>query len=224
MSNQLHAIIFSYMQIIKNTLNETTPNLPKPEEKKKESIWDIVKYIALAIIIVLPIRAFIAQPFLVKGRSMDPTLHQSDYLIVDEISYNIRNPKRGEVIVFKFPGNPKEHFVKRVIGLPGETLQIINGEVTIITKEGVIMKLDEPYVINHSYESLEDITVPEGSLFVMGDNRAESYDSRNWRFLPIKMATGRALVRLYPFNKIDMFPGEYSYPELEEVSVNTENN
>ncbi len=208
------------MNIIKNTFNNTPEKDQKPEEKKKESIWDIIKYIILALVIVIPIRAFVAQPFLVKGRSMDPTLHQSDYLIVDELSYHLRSPKRGEVIVFKFPGNPKEHFVKRVIGLPGDTLQIINGEVTVITKDGRTLKLDEPYVKNRSYESLEDIIVPEGSLFVMGDNRAESYDSRNWRFLPIKLTTGRALVRLYPFKKIDMFPGEYKYPELEEVKPN----
>lgn len=203
------------MNIIKNTLNklkEDTSNTPQ----KKESIWDIVKFVILALVIVIPIRMFIAQPFLVKGRSMDPILHEKDYLIVDELSYHLRTPKRGEVIVFKFPLNPKEHFVKRVIGLPGDTVQIINGEVTIITKSGKTMKLDEPYVKNHSYESLVDIVVPEGNLFVMGDNRSESYDSRMWKFLPMKMATGRALIRLYPFNQIDYLPGQHLFNELEE--------
>jgi signal peptidase I len=205
------------MNIIKNTLSKLEDgNLNKP--KKKESIWDIVKFIILALVIVLPIRMFIAQPFLVKGRSMDPILHERDYLIVDELSYHLRSPKRGEVIVFKFPLNPKEHFVKRVIGLPGDTVQIINGQVTVITKSGKKVLLDEPYVKNHSYESLVDITVPEGNLFVMGDNRAESYDSRMWKFLPLKMATGRALVRLYPFNQIDYLPGQHLFTELEEIN------
>lgn len=207
------------MKVIKNVFGQNNPDgSPVPPPEKKETVWDIIKFVALALIIVIPIRMYIAQPFLVKGRSMDPTLHQSDYLIVDELSYHLRSPKRGEVIVFKFPGNPKEHFVKRVIGLPGDTLKIINGEVTITTKDGKNLLLEEPYIVNHSYESLEDITVPPGNIFVMGDNRAESYDSRSWKFLPIKMATGRALVRLYPFDKIDMFPGAYTYPELEETT------
>jgi signal peptidase I len=203
------------MNIIKNTLNK-----PREDEKdvyqKKESPWDIVKFVILAFIIVIPIRMFIAQPFLVKGRSMDPIFHEKDYLIVDELSYHLRSPKRGEVIVFKFPLNPKEHFVKRVIGLPGDTIQIINGEVTVITKQGKTLKLYEPYVKNHSYESLVDIVVPEDNLFVMGDNRAESYDSRMWKFLPFKMATGRALIRLYPFNQIEILPGQNLFIELEE--------
>ncbi len=205
------------MQTIKNALSKGSSPLPSGAPKKKESIWDIVKFVALALVIVIPIRLFIAQPFLVKGRSMDPTFSQSDYLIVDELSYHLRSPKRGEVIIFRFPGDPKEHFIKRVIGLPGDTLQIINGKVTVITKEGKTLTLDEPYIKNHSYESLEDIVVPEDNLFVMGDNRAESYDSRMWRFLPIKLATGRALVRLYPFKEIDFLPGEHLFPELNIV-------
>lgn len=195
------------MSIIKNILKTRTTPEPKPE-KEKESIWDIIKFILLAILIVLPIRMYIAQPFLVKGSSMYPTLQEKDYLIVDEISYHLREPKRGEVIVFRFPGNTKEHFVKRVIGLPGDTVRIINGEVSIITKDNITINLKDEYVKNHSYESLVDILVPEDQLFVMGDNRRESYDSRHWRFLPRKLATGRALVRLYPFNAIDFLPGQ----------------
>lgn len=180
-------------------------------EKKKESIWDVIKFILLALIIVLPIRMFVAQPFLVNGRSMDPTLKNHDYLIVDELSYHLREPKRGEVIVFKYPLNKKEHFVKRLIGVPGDTISIINGTVTIKTKEGQTLLLDEPYVVNHSYESLIDIVVPEDQLFVMGDNRAESYDSRMWKFLPRELATGRALFRLYPFKNMDFLPGQQVY-------------
>lgn len=201
------------MNVVRNTLG--THDAHHRPAKKKESLWDIIKFVALALVIVIPIRLFIAQPFLVKGRSMDPTLEQRDYLIVDELSYHLREPKRGEVIIFRYPGNPKEHFVKRVIGIPGDTIQIINGTVTIITKEGKTLLLSEPYVVNHSYESLEDIVVPEDSYFVMGDNRAESFDSRMWHFLPKKLATGRAFLRLFPFNKIDYLPGEHLYPELE---------
>jgi signal peptidase I len=204
------------MSIIKNILKT---NAKPKTQKEKESIWDIIKFILLAILIVLPIRMYIAQPFLVKGISMYPTLKEKDYLIVDEISYHLREPKRGEVIVFRFPGNTKEHFVKRVIGLPGDTIRIINGEVTITTSSGSIINLKDEYVTNHSYESLVDIVVPEDQLFVMGDNRRESYDSRHWRFLPRKLATGRALVRLYPFNAIDFLPGE-SLPEEQAPATN----
>ncbi len=210
------------MQIIKNTLinNDTLQNSPTPQknQNKKDSVWDMVKFIIFALIIVIPIRMFIAQPFLVKGRSMDPTFHDKDYLIVDELSYILRNPKRGEVIIFRFPGDPKEHFIKRVIGIPGDTIQIINGTVTVITKDGTTLLLDEPYVTHKMDQSLEDIIVPEGNLFVMGDNRSESYDSRMWKFLPIKLATGRALLRLYPFNDIDLKPGEHLIPQLEVIN------
>ncbi len=181
------------------------------EQKKKESIWDIIKFILLALVIVIPIRLFVAQPFLVNGRSMDPTLKDRDYLIVDELSYHLREPHRGEVIIFRYPLDTKQHFVKRLIGVPGDTVKIINGSVTVITKEGETIKLDDSYVTNHSYESLVDIVVPEGQLFVMGDNRAESYDSRSWRFLPMKLATGRAIFRLYPFSKISYLPGQYTF-------------
>lgn len=191
-----------------NTNNEINP-IPK---NKKESVWDIVKFIVLALIIVIPIRMFVAQPFLVNGRSMDPTLKNHDYLIVDELSYFLREPHRGEVIIFRYPLDHKQHFVKRLIGLPGDTIRIINGTVTIITKEGKTLELEDTYVVNHSYESLVDIVVPEGQLFVMGDNRAESYDSRSWRFLPRELATGRALFRLYPFKNMDYLPGEYIFP------------
>jgi len=211
------------MQIIKNTFNtnnDTLQNSPPLQKNtdKKDSVWDMVKFIIFALIIVIPIRMFIAQPFLVKGRSMDPTFHDKDYLIVDELSYILRNPKRGEVIIFRFPGDPKEHFIKRVIGIPGDTIQIINGTVTVITKDGQTLLLDEPYVTHKMDQSLEDIIVPEGNLFVMGDNRSESYDSRMWKFLPIKLATGRALLRLYPFNDIDLKPGEYLIPQLEVIN------
>lgn len=207
------------MKIIKNSRSHSHS---QTEHEKPESFWDILKFIALALVIVIPIRFFIAQPFLVKGRSMDSTLQERDYLIVDELSYNLRSPKRGEVIIFRFPGNTKEHFVKRVIGIPGDTVRIINGTVTVITPDGTSLLLDEPYVTHHSYESLEDIIVPADNLFVMGDNRRESYDSRMWKFLPMKLATGRAFVRLYPFNKIDYLPGEHLFTELDPV-VETSN-
>ena len=197
------------MSIIKNKMNTDPSGNPIPQ--KKESVWDIIKFVIFALIIVIPIRMFVAQPFLVKGRSMDPTFHEKDYLIVDEFSYHFREPKRGEVIIFRFPGNPKEHFIKRVIGIPGDTINIENGKVTVKSKDGVVNVIDEGYIKNHSYETIHDVEVPDGNIYVMGDNRSESYDSRMWGLMPIDLATGRAFLRLYPFNKIGYMPGEHLF-------------
>src|SRR3989344_5716676 len=88
------------------------------------NVWDLLKFAALATIIVLPIRAYVAQPFVVSGRSMVPTFQNGQYLIVDEISYRFHSPQRGDVIIFKYPKDPTKYFIKRVIGLPGETVEI----------------------------------------------------------------------------------------------------
>ena len=102
------------------------------------SVWDFIKEIAkftvLSLLIVAPFRIFIAQPFLVSGGSMDPTFADGEYLIIDEISYNFKNPERGQVVVFRYPNDPSKYFIKRIIGLPGETVIYKNGEVTIKDK------------------------------------------------------------------------------------------
>ena len=98
-------------------------------------IKDIVKFTALSLLIVIPIRTFIAQPFLVSGSSMRPTFIDGEYLIIDELSYDFKSPQRGQVIVFKYPNDPSKYFIKRIIGLPGELVDVENGHVTITNKE-----------------------------------------------------------------------------------------
>ena len=182
-------------------------------ENKKNSLWELVRVVLLAVIIVLPIRLFIAQPFIVSGTSMVPTFHDSEYLIVDEISYRLDEPKRGEVIVFRFPHNPSVFYIKRVIGLPGETINIEKGAVTIKNEENPDgTELEEPYV-SAVVDDGRDMSVElkENEYFVMGDNRPASSDSRSWGPLEEDFIVGRALVRVLPFEEFGIFPGFFSY-------------
>lgn len=179
------------------------------------------------MIIVLPIRTFIAQPYIVSGASMDNTYQNGNYLIVNEISYKFEEPKRGEVIVFKTPPKGLElqklpttktvYYIKRIIGLPGETVEINGDEVKIYNKEnpdGII--LIEPYVfidkvISSPFSDIKlKITLNEDEYFVMGDNRHNSSDSRLWGVLPRKNIVGESYLRLFPFNEISISPGEYN--------------
>jgi len=162
-------------------------------------VWEIAKIVLIALAIVLPIRLFLFQPFLVKGQSMEPAFHNNDYLIVDEISYRIREPERGEVVVFRYPRNPSQRFIKRIIGLPGETIEIKDGQVMII-KNGKPQILDESDYLPFSFKTPGNlkITLKEGEFFVLGDNRTVSADSRSWGPLPRKYIIGRVFVRAWP--------------------------
>lgn len=183
---------------------------PTLQKKEVNSWWDLIKFAITAFVIIVPIRFFIIQPFVVSGDSMVPTFHDKDYLIVDEISYRFKSPQRGDVIIFKPPNQPKGiYYIKRIIGLPGESISIKGTKVTIVNKEHPEgYQLSEPYVQNISSDNFET-TVAEGELFVLGDNRPRSSDSRVWGLLPIKNITGRALVRLFPFRDISYLPGAH---------------
>lgn len=161
--------------------------------------WEILKIILLALVIVIPVRLFLFQPFLVKGQSMEPSFHDNDYLIIDEISYRLREPKRGEVIVFKFPQNPSQRFIKRIIGLPGETLEIENSKVAVI-KNNKTQILDEASYLSSSFKTVGNlkITLGEDEYFVLGDNRQVSADSRSWGAVSRKNIIGRVFFRAWP--------------------------
>lgn len=162
-------------------------------------LWETIKIVFLALIIVIPIRYFIFQPFVVSGQSMEPTLLSGDYLIVDEISYRFRDPSRGEIIVFRYPEDPKTRHIKRIIGLPGEKIEIDNEIITILAIDGTTFFLNEseyhPYLGNIDNVS---IVLKEDEYFVMGDNRPISFDSRKWGALPKENIVGRFFVRLLP--------------------------
>jgi len=164
-------------------------------------IWELAKIFLIALAIVVPVRYFLFQPFIVRGDSMVPNFHSGDYLIIDEISYRLSPPQRGDVIVFKYPQNPNHRFIKRIIGLPGETIEIQDGRITIYNKEGQTQVLDEevylPGAENNTYGNLR-IVLGEDEYFVLGDNRSYSSDSRNWGALPRNNIIGKVFIRIFP--------------------------
>jgi len=175
-------------------------------ENKENFIIETLKFSIIAILIVLPFRIFIAQPFLVSGASMSPNFETGHYLIVDQLSYNFTEPKRGEVVVFKYPKDPKKFFIKRIIGLPNETIKIEGQKVFIKNEESPNgFELNEPYIENIGHNKSE-ISLGKDEYFVMGDNRPASSDSRVWGSLSRELIVGRAFLRLFPFNKIKVFP------------------
>lgn len=178
-------------------------------QKKENFIKEIVKFTLIALAIVIPIRTYVAQPFIVSGASMDPSFVTGQYLIVDQLSYNFKKPARDEVIVFKYPRDPQTYFIKRIIGLPGETISVSMGKVTIINDQNPQgLPLNEQFIIDkHKTTETFSTTLGPTEYFVMGDNRAESSDSRLWGPLEAKYIVGRPIVRLLPLSKIAVFPG-----------------
>lgn len=202
------------------TMNEEQkPMVPLEESKKSKTkaiIREIVIFGIIAFGIVLPFRMFIAEPYIVSGASMDPTFQTGHYLIVDKISYIFDEPKRDSVVVFKFPKTanvPAENgrnLIKRIIGLPGDTVTSYGDTVKITNAEnpeGFV--IDQSYV-THKMPSSFSVTLKDQEYFVMGDNRKESYDSRSWGILPRKDIIGRPILRLLPLTKIGILPGNYS--------------
>ena len=171
-------------------------------------LWEIVKITVLALVIILPIRYFIAQPFFVKGASMEPSFEDNDYLIINEISYRFSEPERGEVVVFRFPEDPKQFFIKRVIALPGETIEIKNNEVKIFNEANPLgFVLNESGYLDPSQttESELRMKLDENEYFVLGDNRLHSSDSRRWGAVNRHFIVGKTFIRAWPFNKVKYF-------------------
>ncbi|OYV25922.1 MAG: signal peptidase I [Parcubacteria group bacterium 20-58-5] len=163
------------------------------------------------IVVVIPIRLFVVSPFVVDGESMHPTFENMNYLVVDELVYDLKAPARGDVIVFRYPGDPSIFYIKRIIGLPGETVSISHGIVTVTTVGGQQLTLTEPYVVNEDVTYSKSVTLNPGEYFVMGDNRPNSSDSRVWGPLPRKDIVGRVDLRLLPLSGLGFFPGATSY-------------
>ncbi|OHA17551.1 MAG: signal peptidase I [Candidatus Taylorbacteria bacterium RIFCSPHIGHO2_01_FULL_45_63] len=185
--------------------NENQKHEENIPEKKPGFLKETFRTIVITLAIVLPIRYFIAQPFIVSGASMDPTFANGQYLIVDQISYRFEEPKRDDVIIFKYPNDTSKYYIKRIIGLPGETIEI-KGTTVTIHKGDKSFDLIEPYIQNNIPGNFLT-TLKDDEYFVLGDNRPASSDSRYWGPLNRKYIIGRPFVRLLPFEKIDMFPG-----------------
>jgi signal peptidase I len=197
------------VETLPDTTQKEVVQIKKEVKKQKEkSFWrELLEFALIAVLIVVPFRIFIAQPYIVNGASMSPTFETDNYLIVDQLSYRFTTPARGSVIIFKYPLNTSWYFIKRVIGLPGETVTIKNGVVTITKTDGTKLTLNEPYV---KFPKIENYTKTLGSdeYFVMGDNRLGSADSRIWGPLPAKDIVGRPILRLFPLTEIGVLPGD----------------
>lgn len=200
-----------------DTINSSSELAQEKRHSFKGEVLETIRFIVIALMIVLPIRIFVAQPFIVSGDSMDPTFANGQYLIVDEISYRFSEPARGDVVIFKYPRNPKQYFIKRVIGLPGETVTIYKGgQVTIKDANGEnISTIKEPYVVYTKSDSSSRALGPD-EYFMMGDNRAGSFDSRMWGPAKREFFIGKAFLRLFPFSTMEILPGEYRYDGAEQ--------
>ncbi|HVS79637.1 MAG TPA: signal peptidase I [Candidatus Paceibacterota bacterium] len=201
------------MEDNRTTTSHPVPPVTPPKKDREQGggfFSELFKFALIALFIVLPFRIFIAQPFIVNGASMDPTFKSGDYLIVDQLSYRFENPPRGSVVVFKYPKDTTKYFIKRIIGLPGETVSIQGSSVTIKNAENPAgFTLDEPYIQFPKTDDNLTVTLGPTQYFVMGDNRLGSSDSRAWGPVDKSLIIGRPILRLFPLGEIGIFPGGY---------------
>ncbi len=187
-------------------LNNLTIN-NNPAKEFLNFVFDLLKTGVIVFVIAFALRYFAIQPFIVEGESMMPNFVNNEYLLAEKISYLFGQPKRGDVVVFKYPKNPSVNYIKRIIGLPGETVKIENDHIVIMNSEypnGTI--LSEEY-IPKNYLTLSEngatataVNVGSNEYFVLGDNRQHSSDSREWGLLPRENISGRAWLSLLPFD------------------------
>lgn len=176
----------------------------KQSVQKPENPWvEGFKTIGLSVFLAIGIRSFVAEARYIPSGSMEPTLQINDRLIIDKISYNFRQPQRGDIVVFSptealKQQNFKDAFIKRVIGLPGETVEVKGGRVYVNDQA-----LREQYIEEEPEYSYGPVTVPEDNYLVLGDNRNNSYDSHYWGFVPRENIIGRAIVRFWPLDRVD---------------------
>ena len=192
-----------------------------PEQKKPGAlgslwlfVWDFLKIFIIALAIIIPIRFYLFQPFIVTGQSMLPNFEDGQYLVIDEISYRFIDPKRGDVTVIRSPNDNSQFFIKRIIGLPGETIEISDGSVIIKNSEKPLgFVLDEEY-LSQDLQTFGNITkiLEENEFFVLGDNRIASSDSRVFGPILEETIVGKVFIRAFPISDFDKFNApEYQY-------------
>ncbi len=164
---------------------------------KEAGEW--VQAIVIAVVLAFLIRTFLFEIILVDGSSMEPTLYDANRIFVYKLAYLTEKPQHGDVVIFKTPENIKYNYVKRLIGLPGDRVRIEDGVVYVNDQP-----LDEPYTVAPPYNDYMEVTVPENAFFVLGDNRNDSKDSRDYRigFVPMDNLVGKAVWRVWPLDNI----------------------
>lgn len=199
-------------------------NVKKESSVLNKNFWksflsfslEILKTVIISLAIILPIRYFIIQPFVVDGASMEPNFYNKQYLVIDEISYRFNDPSRGQVIVFKNPQNIKQYYIKRIVGLPGESISIKNGEIYIkeIGKKEFVKINETDYLPEdiETFGNIDSLELKSDEFFVLGDNRRNSKDSRMLGPIKRELITGKVWVRGFPFKEATIFDfSEYNY-------------
>jgi signal peptidase I len=196
--------------------NTHQPVSEPPRDRRRAGLkvaLELLQILAISLVIILPVRYFLIQPFYVKGASMEPNFFDHEYLIIDELSYRLHAPVRGDIVVFKYPKDPSQFFIKRVIGLPGETVEVIDGKIRIYNPEhpnGFI--LDESGYIDGVFTSSRQIVpLKKDEYYLMGDNRPASLDSRIFGPVQQDFLVGKVLLRGYPVDRWKLF-GRLTYP------------
>ncbi|MBI2064206.1 MAG: signal peptidase I [Candidatus Yanofskybacteria bacterium] len=189
-------------------MNEENAQNLSPKNEILAFVWETIKVVVISLAIILPIRYYLVQPFFVKGASMEPNFEDGDYILVDELSFRFREAERGEVIIFRFPQQPSQFFIKRIVGLPEETVQVKDNEVTVFNEEN-----PEGFVLSETYLAPEQKTLgtmttklDDNEYFVLGDNRLQSSDSRRWGPVNRSLIMGRAFLRPWPFTRALRIP------------------
>lgn len=167
------------------------------------NVWDTAKVFIVSLAIIVPFRAYVAQPFFVRGASMEPAFDDGEYLVVDELSYTLglRPPQRGDVVVFRYPLDPSQYFIKRIVGLPGETVRVREGVVSVASRQfpqGVLLDESTYLAPTETTEGMAEAHLGPEEFFLLGDNRNHSSDSRAWGPLKRDLLVGRAWVRAFP--------------------------
>ncbi len=184
----------------KTDLNQT----PSSSATWKQSLWENVQIVAIALVMAFLIRMWIAEPRFIPSESMLPTLEQGDRLVVEKLSYRFHDPQKGDIVVFHPPSilqsqgyDSDNAFIKRVIGTSGDIIEVKNGIVYVNDQP-----LEESYILETPHYNLYAVQVPKGQLFVMGDNRNNSNDSHVWGFLPQRNLIGHAVFRFWPLSRL----------------------
>ena len=189
--------------------SEQMPSFPDYTEQHTQTNWgnaarELVETVLLTLVIFFMIR-FAIENYRIEGYSMEPNFHDGQFLLVNKIQYLLSPPHRGDVIIFKYPLNPKKNFIKRVIGLPGEKVEVRAGKIFVND-----VRVPEPYPYNFADYDWGPVTIGPDEYFVLGDNRPESSDSHAWGLLPIKDVIGKAWVSYWPHELWGVVP-DYTY-------------